>query len=151
MKHTRTWILTANASKALCYERIDDQPKLTLVTEIEDPLGRARTADVGNDRAGYESMGVGRGSAAYSPRTDATIKEHESFARKLAQMLDEGVASHRCDALAIFASNPFLGELKSHLGGPATKVLGTAVPTDLTSFDRREILKRVDNALHQPS
>jgi len=36
----RTWILTANASKAICYERIDDRPKLTLVTEIEDPWPR---------------------------------------------------------------------------------------------------------------
>jgi len=45
----------------------------------------------------------------------------ESFARKLAQMLDDGVTSDRCDALAIFASNPFLGELKSHLGEQAAR------------------------------
>jgi protein required for attachment to host cells len=151
MKHTRTWILTANASKALCFERIDDKPKLVLLTEIEDPLGRAKNSELGDDRAGYESMGVGRGSASYSPRTDAKTKEHEGFARKLAQMLDEGVATHRCDALVIFASNPFLGELKSQLGEQAGKVLKTTIATDLTSFDRAEIMKRVEHALNPPS
>ena len=148
MKHTRTWILIANASKALCYERTDDKSKMTLLTEIEDPFGRAKNSELGDDRAGYESMGAGRGSAAYSPRTDAKTKEHESFARKIAQMLDAGVAAPRCDAVAMFASNPFLGELKSHLGEQTTKVLKAAIATDLTSFDRAEIMKRVDHALH---
>ncbi|HJV95261.1 MAG TPA: host attachment protein [Albitalea sp.] len=150
-QHTRTWILVANASKALCYERIDDKRKLNLLTELDDPLGRAKNSDLGDDRAGYEAMGAGRGSAAYSPRTDAKTKEHESFARKLTQMLDEGVNAHRLDALVIFASNPFLGELKSHLGEQASKLLTAAIATDLTSFDRAEILRRIDQTLHTAS
>ena len=151
MKHTRTWILVANASKALCFERIDDKHKLNLLTDLDDPLGRAKSSELGDDRAGYESMGVGRGSSAYSPRTDAKRKEHESFARKLTQMLDEGVSEHRCDALMIFASSPFLGELKSHLGEQTSKLLKSAVAVDLTSFDRAEILRRIDETLQQPS
>lgn len=148
MKHTRTWILVANASKALCFDRTDDKSKMSLLTEIDDPLGRAKSSELGDDRAGYESMGAGRGSASYAPRTDAKTKEHESFARKLAQMLDEGVAAHRCDAVVMFASNPFLGELKSHLGEQTAKVLKAAIATDLTSFERAEIMRRVDHALH---
>ena len=136
MKHTRTWILTANASKALCYERIDDQPKLTLVTETEDPLGCARNADLGDDRAGYESMGVGRGSAAYSPRTDPKTKRCMRALR---------ASWRRCSTMA----SPAIAAMRSR-SLRRTRSLGTAVPTDLTRFDRGEILTRVDNALHRP-
>ncbi|HEY2929563.1 host attachment protein [Piscinibacter sp.] len=149
MKHTPkpTWILIANASKGFCFESVHGKPKLNLLARYEDPLGRAKGIELGDDRGGHESMGHGRGSGTYSPRTDARTKEHDNFARELAKVLNDGIAAHHCEALAIFASNPFLGEIKSHLSEQAMKALGTASATDLTSFDQRELTRRVDQAL----
>jgi len=142
-----TWILLANASKAACLASVDGKTHLQPLAEFDDPLGRATGRELGDDRSGYESMGPGRGSASYTPRTDAKTKEHDSFARQLANHLNDAIAAHRCDALAIFASNPFLGEIKSHLSEQSMKALRAAIATDLTSFDAREIERRVDHAL----
>jgi protein required for attachment to host cells len=149
MKHTPkpTWILIANASKGFCFESIHGKPRLNLLAPFDNPLGRAKGIELGDDRGGYESMGRGRGSATYTPRTDARTKEHDHFARELAKFLNDGIAAHRCDSLAIFASNPFLGEIKSHLGEQAMKALTTASATDLTGLDQRELTRRVDQAL----
>jgi protein required for attachment to host cells len=138
MKHTPkpTWILIANASKGFCFESVHGKPKLNLLAQFEDPLGRAKGIELGDDR-----------SATYAPRTDARTKEHDSFARQLAKYHNDGIAAHSCETLAIFASNPFLGEIKSHLGEQAMKALGTASATDLTRFDHRELTRRVDMAL----
>ena len=44
-------------------------------------------------------------------------------------------------------AEPFLGEIKSHLSEQSMKALRAAIATDLTSFDAREIERRVDHAL----
>jgi protein required for attachment to host cells len=142
-----TWILIANASKAMCFERPEGATDLTLESKFEDPLGRAKGVDLAGDRAGYEATGRGLAGAAYSPHTDVRTKEHDSFARQLAHHLNSGIASHRCDALAILASNPFLGEVKSHLDEQSGKALHKAVPVDLTSFSGKDLARRIEEAL----
>jgi protein required for attachment to host cells len=146
-KMKATWILIANASKAICFERAEGASDLTLLARFEDPLGRSKGIDLAEDRAGYEAMGRGHAGSAFSPHTDARTKEHDSFARQLAHHLNEAVAAHRCDGLAILASNPFLGEVKSHLDEQSGKALRKAVPVDLTSFSGKELARRIDEAL----
>jgi protein required for attachment to host cells len=141
------WILVANASKGLCFERSDGVADLKLLAEFVDPLGRSKGSDLASDRSGYESTGRGHGSAAFTPRTDSRTKEHDSFARRLAGYLNDGIAAHRCDTLAILASNPFLGEVKTHLDSQSTKALASAVAKDLTSFAGDELRRRIDQAL----
>jgi len=145
-----TWILIANASKAICYERAEGQSDLALLATFEDPLGRAKGMELSDDRAGYESMGRGQAGAAFEPHTDIRTKEHESFARRLAQHLNQAIAAHRCDELAIVASNPFLGEVKSHLDHQSVKALHKSVPLDLTSFHGKELSRRIHEALSAP-
>jgi protein required for attachment to host cells len=141
------WILIANASKALCFEHHQGLDDLKLMAEFADPLGRVKGIDLASDRAGYESTGRGNGSAAFAPRTDVRTKEHDSFARRLASFIDEGIAEHRCDSLAIVASDPFLGHLKSHLNPRSAKALAQTVAKDLTSFSGQELTHRIRQAL----
>lgn len=142
----REWILIANASRAFCFERDSSARGLKLLAEFEDPKGRSKGIDLATDRAGYESTRGGPGSA-FEPRTDSKTKEHEEFARRLANYLNDGIAAHRCDLLAIVASNPFLGEVKSHLDHQSTKSLANAVAKDLTSFEGEDLMRRIDQTL----
>lgn len=146
----RTWILMANATKAACFERSNEARGLKRLAEFEDPLGRAKGRDLMGDRSGYESTGHGGSGTAFVPRNDAKTNQHEGFARRLAQHLNEGIAAHRCEQLAIVASNPFLGELKSHLDAQATKALTKAVAKDLAAFSGDELVRRIEDALHLP-
>ncbi len=143
----RMWVLIANASKALCFERDDGAPGLTLLAEFNDPLARSKGSDLADDRAGYESFGRGHRGAAFAPRTDTRTKEHDNFARRLANYLNAGIAAHRCDTLAILASNPFLGAVKMHLDVQSTKALTKTVAKDFTSLAGEELMRRIDHAI----
>lgn len=139
----RTWVLAANASRALCFERQGLASEMRLVAEFEDPDARLKGHELGGSRAGYEPSGHGGGGAAFTPRTNVRDKEHDRFALRLARHLNEAIAAHQCEALALFASNPFLGEVKSHLSAESAKALLRGEPKDLTGLPRDEMVRHI--------
>jgi protein required for attachment to host cells len=134
----------------MCFELEEGKSALTLLAQFEDPLGRAKGVELAEDRAGYEPAARGQSGSTYAPHMDSRTKEHETFARQLAHYLNEGIAAHRCSALVIIASNPFLGEVKSHLNEQSAKALHRSVPLDLTSYTGKELERRIDEALLHP-
>lgn len=142
-----TWVLIANASQARCCARENANSPWTEVAKFEDVWGRAKGSDLSEDRSGYEGTSLSRGGTSYTPRVDAKKKEHESFARQLANYLNEAVGARRCEEIVIFASNPFLGEVKAFLNEHASRALGRTLAIDLTSFTGPELARRIDEHL----
>jgi len=145
-----TWVLIANASQARCYTRENATSPWTSVAELEDSWGRAKGSDLAEDRSGYEGVGHNRGGTSYGPRLDPKKKEHESFARQVAQFVNNAVAARRCDEVVLFASNPFLGEVKVLLDEHALRALRRSLALDLTSFSGAELGRRIDEHLLPP-
>ena len=85
----------------------------------------------------------GFGGMAYEPRTDPVRKEHERFARELADYLEEGARTQAYGSLVVFAGNPFLGELREALGDGTRRLLKTSLPVDLSHVGAAEIERRV--------
>jgi len=141
------WVLIADSTRARYFSREDGKRELSLLAELDDPWGRAKGVDLAEDRAGYESVGAGRGGAAFSPRLDPRTKEHEQFALRLARHCNEGVAAHSCESLAIFALSPFIGEIKQHLDAQARKALRLTAAHDFMSLSGRELEHRIDEEL----
>jgi hypothetical protein len=69
--------------------------------------------------------------------------------RRRTQHLDLAIAQGRCPALALIASNPFLGELKARLGPASAKAVVATSPTDLTLCTLRELARHVGPLLEQ--
>jgi protein required for attachment to host cells len=136
------WILVANGSRARVLARADDAAPLTPVHMLSHPESRARDADLT-----VAGLGHGRGAATYAPRLDPKDKEHQQFAQQVADALNAGVAAHACSGLLLAASNPFLGEVKQRLSAQAAKLVRGTAPADLTSFEGRELQRRIDEAL----
>ena len=84
-------------------------------------------------------MGHGLARTSYARHTDLHVREHERFAQELAKALDQGIADGRCAGLILVASNPFLGELKSHLGEQARKAVLRTVAADYTALGEAEL------------
>jgi protein required for attachment to host cells len=142
-----TWILIANAATARCFEKQADG-KLELLESFAHPDSRKPGSTLGSDRPGHiEGIGHGLGSASYQPRVDPKSWEHEKFAKELAAHLNAAVAAHHCERLYVIASNPFLGQVKSHLNVQAGKRLAGGIAADLTSYEGRDLKARVDEAL----
>lgn len=145
-----TWVMVANAARARCFERHAADGTLRERADYVHPQSRQKGIDLGSDRGGHVDRDSRAGAGSGTPlgaRTDPREKEHDSFARQLAKVINDAVAGGRCGALVLVASNPFLGELKSHLGPHAERLLQAAIPTDLTSFEGSELQRRIDRAL----
>lgn len=140
-----TWILIANATEARILQQEPGRP-LVVLQAFHHPAGRARSSELGDDKAGRELSGRGFGGAAFEPRVDAQSKEHLQFARDLADALEAGAREGRYGALDIHASSHFLGELKHALGDGSRRLLTATHDVDLTSFGVQEIEQRLQQA-----
>lgn len=148
----KTWILIANSERARCFERAPNHA-LTELTDFVFPSASLTGRADGGDLTGAAGKGHGRTGHAgtqFEPRTEAQDKARGSFARQLADYLNESVATQRCSALVLITSSQMLGELKPCLSSAAQKALKRSVTSDLTQFTGPELKKRVDRALELP-
>jgi protein required for attachment to host cells len=143
----RNWLVIANAARARVLEDTDRPGAYAHIVDLVHPRSRMKGERLGGDRPGHvEGTGHGLGSAAYLPRTDPREREHDRFSREVAKTLNEGVAAGRCAGLTLVASDPFLGQLKSHLSAQAHKLLLRTVAADYTSLRDDEVSRRLHAA-----
>ncbi|MGV3494330.1 MAG: host attachment protein [Ramlibacter sp.] len=140
------WFLIANASQARLLQAEPDAP-MTVVQAYHHPQSRERSSTLGDDKSGRE--GHNFGGAAYQPHMDAQHKEHLRFAHELALALEQGVRDGRCDGVTLFASSPFLGELKQALGDAGRRALAGTHDVDLTALGLGEAEARIRQAMVQ--
>jgi protein required for attachment to host cells len=136
------WILIANATRARLLQREHGSP-LVVVQSFEHPQGRAKTSELADDRAGQGKTDHSFGGASYPPRIAAKYKEHLRFARELAEYLEHQAQQGNFHSLALFASSPFLGEVKALLGKATTRLLTATHDLDLTSVGLVELDQRI--------
>lgn len=150
----KTWVLIANGERARCFERnAQDHALAELADFIHPHLSLGGTAS-GGDLTGAAGKGHGRSGHAgtqFEPHTEAQDKAQASFARQLADYLNEGATTQRYDALVLIASSPMLGELKPCLNQAAQNALERTVPSDLTKYTGPTLKERVDHALQLPA
>ena len=141
------WIVVANASQARCFERTSRADPLVPLASYEHPESRLHARDLETDGGG-RAQKDDAGRTSFVPRTEPKDREREGFARQIAKVLEEGVDAHRCSGIALFASNPFLGELQSHLTHGVRQHITATHALDLTSFAQNELEQRVGRALY---
>ena len=141
------WILIANASVARLFSRESDSDALLPLHSFEHPESRLKASELADDRLVHDSNDWRPGGVSFEPRMDPRRKQHLKFARELAQWLNQGLAGGDCDRITLYASNPFLGELKGQLSPAAKKALRAAVVVDLTSYGLRELEERITHEL----
>jgi protein required for attachment to host cells len=149
----KTWVLIANAERARCFERHATDHSLTELIDFVHPHASLTGQASGGDLTGAAGKGHGRTGHAgtqFEPHIEAHAKERASFARQLADYINEGVAGQRCNALVLIATSPMLGELRPCLSSASDKVVRSCVASDLTRYEGPELKKRVDDALRSP-
>jgi protein required for attachment to host cells len=136
------WIVVANATRARVLQR-ERGKRMTVIKVFSHPEGRSKVSDLVDDRAGHGSSDHSYGGASYPPRIDAKRREHERFARELGAWLEHSAEQGAYRSLALLASSPFLGELKSELGPAAGKLVTVTHGVDLTAVGPAELEKRI--------
>jgi protein required for attachment to host cells len=149
----KTWVLIASAERARCFERHATDHSLTELVDFVHPQTSLGGEASGADLTGAAGKGHGRTGHAgtqFEPHTEAHAKERASFARQIADYLNEGVAGQRCNALVLIATSPMLGDLRPCLSSAADKVVRNSVASDLTHYTGPELKERVNHALRLP-
>ena len=153
MKHQ--WILVANASLARIFRRDFPLAALEPVETLTHEESRMRRSELATDHPGRDATDNNynnninnntHGVVRFEPRTDARRKELDHFAREVADRLDQGLAARKFESLAVCASNPFLGELRTRLSEPVQKKISLEFNADLTSLSPTEIERRLKEA-----
>jgi protein required for attachment to host cells len=140
------WILIANASHARLVQQASGDRVVVLKT-LTHSQGRSKASELAGDRAGHETTVHAYGGTSYQPRTDVRKKERDRFARLLADDVELQAQQGGFESIEVFASSPFLGELKAHLGPATTRLLSGTHDVDLTSVGPAELGRRIAQAL----
>ena len=149
----KSWIVVANAHRARCFERDDKGGALNELADFIYPQTRINTGPDVADPTGEAGKGHGRtghSGRQFEPRTETHDKERVSFARTIADYVNDGVAGQRCAGLSLIASSQLLGDLRPLLSVAAKKVLRCSVDRDLTAYQGTELKERIDHALELP-
>ena len=133
------WILVANASHARVFERTSFTEPLVELTDWLHPESRMAASETERAPLGHSAAG----RAGLTPRSDLKQLHRSEFAKTLAKYFHEAVLNHRVNALAVFASNPFMGELLSHLDASVQHTLVAKHVLDLTALNVTELDKRL--------
>lgn len=137
------WILIANASTARLYGRASPDRPLEVLAEHNHPESRLKSSELGHDRPGHEAADHSSAGSRFEPRSDPRRKQHLQFADELAERLAQGLAEGRYASLWLFASNPFLGELKSRLSAQVAQHVQLAHASDFTALPLNELEQRL--------
>lgn len=136
------WLVVANAARARILEETGHAKSYVERADLVHPASRNKGTDLGADRAGH-AIGSGSAGTAYTSRTSPRERERDRFAREVAEMLNQAIASGDCAGWVLAASNPFLGHVKSHLTPNARKALLATLPDDLTGLSNAQIADRI--------
>lgn len=133
------WILVANASQARLFERRSFTEPLLELTDWVNPISRLPASET--ERAPLGQSQAGR--AGLAPRADLKQLHRSAFAQDLAAHLREAVLSERMKSLALVVSNPFMGELLSHMDASVQKLVCSQLVLDLTSLNSTDLEQRL--------
>lgn len=141
------WILVANASQARLLTHEPGSP-MAVLQAFHHPESRMHSSELGDDARGRQDADrhYGGGSA-YASRSDPKHREHMHFAKQLADFLEQGAQQGEFRHLQVFASSPFLGELKSQLGAATQHLLAGSHDLDLSAVGLSEMEARIRHAL----
>lgn len=137
------WIVIANAASARIFRRDTANAPLVPIATLAHDASRLHARKLQSDRPGSHAADNSRSPNHFEPRADARRKEHQRFAKEIAQRLDAGLKAGEYGSLTLFASNPFMGELKAQLSEPVTRRLKATLNNDLSHVGIAELDRRM--------
>ena len=155
MKKT-VWVVVADEAIARILQWPDEGGDLQPVEELTDPATHASNAVLRRDAHGRGAGSVpgsappgnrpgmrGTATVASSAGERAKHLEAESFARRVAQRLAEGLQQRRFDELHIAAAPRFLGLLRKAVSPQVAATVRQEADKDLVMMSNREITERL--------
>jgi protein required for attachment to host cells len=147
MKPTRTWVLIADGARARILENDGPGHGLHEVEGHEFKGDHSATHDLVPDRQGRSFSSHGPGRSAIASHSDPHRELKATFAHRLADVLERGLAKKSYDHLVIVATPVTLGDLRAAISDHVRAKIVGEIAKDLTKIPNREIGDHVKDLL----
>ena len=140
-----TWVLVAHEAGARLFENQGPGKGLDLVDEIDHPEGRMRDGELVSDRPGRsfrKDSGDPR-RASMSQNEGPHERVVATFARELANRLQQGRVRNEYQRLVLVAPPRFLGLLRSSLDAPTAQLVVGSLHKDLAAKKEAELVEHL--------
>ncbi|MGE5027930.1 MAG: host attachment protein, partial [Betaproteobacteria bacterium] len=135
---TTTWILVASASAAHLYVNRGISKGLEKIAAFDHPDSRKKASDLVTDRPGH-MQSAGNGHGARQPATDPKQHVHETFARKIAQHIEQGRTGNLFQRLIVAAEPRFRGLLNNTFSAQVHGLISESLDKDYTKATPKEL------------
>jgi protein required for attachment to host cells len=142
------WILVADASAARIFVLAGPRQRINLAPVRELTAEVKRSSEIGSDRLGRTHDRIGYGRHAEEPPTDPKRYAKASFAREIAQYLDDERRKNGFGRLTVVAPPQFLGDLRAAMGGELRALVDTEINKDLTKLSVHELTQQLQHLLY---
>ncbi|KTD59569.1 hypothetical protein Lsan_2160 [Legionella santicrucis] len=136
-----TWIITADTTSCRIYASKAKPHDLTLVKEMVHPQGKLKDIDLTSSKAGRTEQGT------YTQQSDPKEIEIDSFARTIADELDDGRNIHAYEKLIVVAPPHMNGLLFHHTNKHVNNLVSHNIKSDVMHFSKQELSDFLDKHL----
>jgi protein required for attachment to host cells len=139
MTMTKTWVVTAESSRARIFAV---ENRISPLRELEDIVhteGRSPEQEMISDRPGRAFDSVGEGRHAMEKQIEPKRHEAGMFAKRIAERLDLARVKGECEQLVLIAAPEFLGVLRQNLTANTAKLVGKTIDKNLVQKTEAEI------------
>jgi protein required for attachment to host cells len=136
-------IVIAGAAEARILKRASHDEPLVPALHLQHPESRLRSSQLASEGLGHGSSDHRPGGTSFEPKHNAHDKEALKFAHEVAQHIEQALQAEHGSRLVVFASSPFLGELREALGSVARERLQASFDLDLTHYALTELEERI--------
>jgi protein required for attachment to host cells len=149
MKPKTTWIVIADGMHARILRQ--DKPggplAAALDRELYEPASHGFSRDLKSDAPG-RAFDPGSGARhSMEPRTDPKTHEKQTFARRVADLINDAASRGTFDQLVLVAPPRTLGELRTQLDDSARKLVIGEVHHDLVKTPIHELPQHLSEVL----
>lgn len=148
MPNKSNWIVVADAGAARIFVLAGPRQRIRLkpVRELSADIKPSR--EIASDRPGRTHDRGGQGRHAEEPPTDPKRHAKASFAREVAQVLDDERRKNSFAALTVVAPPQFLGDLRGVMSGELRAMVETEINKDLTKLPVHELTPQLQDLLY---
>lgn len=143
----KTWIVTANASRARIFAPAPGSAALTEIADLAHPESRTHSRDLSSDLPGRSFDSRGPGRHALAAHTPPQAREAMAFADQLADHLNQARKTGALERLYLFAAPHLLGALRARLDARVEQIVVGEEDADLTLFSLAELRQRLPATL----
>ena len=139
-KTKRIWLVVADAARARLFMSDGTNVQPIDGATFENPAAHGFSRDLMSDRPGRTIESVGGAHHAQEPRHDPHREAKATFAKHVADYVEQNARDRKFDHLVIVAPPQMLGDLRGALGQHAAARLAGTAPKDLMKIPAAELM-----------